>query len=51
MLRALQLGISVRDLDALTIGLVIDLYIEQGNDHADEDDSGVVAGQDEFDAF
>ena len=32
LLRCVQLGISIRDLDLLTIGLVNDMYAESGND-------------------
>jgi len=32
MLRCVQLGISIRDLDLLTVGLVNDMYIESDND-------------------
>ena len=32
LLRCVQLGISVRDLDLLSIGMVNDMYVESGND-------------------
>ena len=32
LLRCVQLGISIGDLDLLTIGLVNDMYAESGND-------------------
>ena len=32
LLRAVQLGISVRDLDLLTVGMVIDMHVEHAND-------------------
>ena len=32
LLRCVQLGISIRDLDLLTIGIVNDMYIESRND-------------------
>lgn len=32
LLRCVQLGISLRDLDLLTIGMVNDMYTEQQND-------------------
>ncbi|MCD8396233.1 MAG: hypothetical protein LUD12_03440 [Lachnospiraceae bacterium] len=32
LLRCVQLGISIRDLDLLTIGIVNDMYCESGND-------------------
>lgn len=48
MLRCVQLGISVRDLDLLTIGLVNDMYVELSND---SEDYATVASQDDMDAF
>ena len=48
LLRCVELGISVRDLDLLTIGLVLDLWTEKAND-------GVkysrIATQGDFDKF
>ena len=32
LLRCVELGISIRDLDLLTVGLVNDMYIERDND-------------------
>ena len=32
LLRCVQLGISIRDLDLLSIGMVYDMYVESGND-------------------
>ena len=32
MLRAVQLGVAVSDLDMLTIGLVLDMFTESQND-------------------
>ena len=48
LLRCVQLGISIRDLDLLTIGMVNDMYVESSNDGADY---AIIAGQDEFDSF
>ncbi len=48
MLRCVQLGISVRDLDLLTIGLVNDMFIENQNDEYDYPE---LATQDDFDRF
>lgn len=49
LLRCVQLGISIRDLDLLTIGLVNDMYAENSND----DCKGYkeVAIQEDFDKF
>ena len=48
MLRAVQLGISVADLDLLTIGMVQDMYTEALNDH---EPYAIVATQEHCDAF
>ena len=32
LLRCVQIGLSIRDLDLLTIGMVNDMYAESGND-------------------
>ena len=32
LLRCVQIGLSLRELDLLTIGMVNDLFIERGND-------------------
>lgn len=50
MLRCLQIGISIRDLDLLTIGLVNDMYTEYSNDE-EKDDYCQLATQADFDAF
>lgn len=50
LLRCVQLGISIRDLDLLTIGMVNDMYVESGNDEAG-DAYAVLANQKDFDAF
>ncbi len=48
LLRCVQLGISIRDLDLLTIGMVNDMFVESRND---EYQYREIAGQDEFDNF
>ncbi len=48
LLRCLEVGISLRDLDLLTIGMVMDIWTEKGNDSVKYD---YVAGQEEFDKF
>lgn len=48
LLRCVQLGLSIRDLDLLTIGMVNDMYIESRND---ESKYAVVATQKDFDLF
>ena len=48
LLRSLEIGVSIADLDLLTVGLVIDMWTEKAND-------GVkykkVASQEDFDKF
>ena len=48
LLRCMEVGISVPDLDLLTIGLVMDIWTEKGNDGTSY---ATIAGQKEFDAF
>lgn len=48
MLRAVQMGISVSDLDLLTIGLVMDMFTESQNDSYKYPD---MATQGDFDRF
>ena len=53
LLRCLEAGISIRDLDLLTIGMVLDIWTEKGNDEVKYKmaDSVRVAGQEDFDRF
>ena len=51
LLRCVQLGISIRDLDLLTIGMVNDMYVESGNDQEAEKNYNVLAMQSDFDRF
>ena len=48
MLRAAQMGIAVRDLELLTIGLVLDMFTESQNDNYKYPD---LATQSDFDRF
>lgn len=48
LLRALQLGLTMADLRVVTVGMVIDMMIEHGND---SNDYPIKAGQAEIDAF
>ena len=48
LLRCVQLGISIRDLDLLTVGLVNDMYIESDND---DQNYAQIGTQAEMDAF
>ena len=49
LLRCVQLGISIRDLDLLTIGMVNDMYAESRND--EYKGYSQMATQSDFDAF
>jgi len=48
LLRCVQIGLSIRDLDLLTIGMVNDMYAESGND---ECKYARLASQEDFDTF
>ena len=48
LLRCVELGISIRDLELLTIGLILDIWTEKGNDSIEYD---LVASQEDFDNF
>ena len=48
LLRCLEIGIGIKDLDLLTIGMVLDIWTEKGNDTVKY---ARVAGQEEFDKF
>ena len=48
LLRCFEIGISVKDLDDLTIGLVLDIWTEKGNDSVKYRQ---VATQEDFDKF
>lgn len=50
LLRCTEIGISIRDLDLLTIVLVMDMWTEKGNDGVKYSNI-VIAGQKEFDRF
>ena len=51
LLRCVQLGISIRDLDLVTIGMVNDMYAESGNDEVAKDVYKVLASQHDMDVF
>ena len=48
LLRCVQLGLSMTDLDMLSIGLINDMYAESRND---EHTYAVLATQEDFDKF
>lgn len=49
MLRCLEVGLSLRDLDLLTVGMVFDMHTERAND--DPKYWTQQADQDDFDRF
>ena len=53
LLRCLEAGISIRDLDLLTIGMVLDIWTEKGNDEVKYETltSVRIAGQEDFDRY
>lgn len=48
LLRCMEVGISIRDLDLLTIGLVMDIWLEKGRDG---ESFPLEACQKDFDSF
>ena len=48
LLRCVQLGLSLSELDLLTIGMVNDMYAESSNDDYKYQE---IATQEDFDAF
>ena len=48
LLRCVELGISVRDLELLTIGLILDMWTEKDNDGIEYDR---IATQEDMDKF
>lgn len=48
LLRCCEIGLSISDLDLLTIGMILDIWTEKGNDSVKYKK---VAGQEEFDKF
>ena len=48
MLRCLQIGLSLRDLDLVTEGMVIDMATERANDEAEWDEMPTQADFDNF---
>lgn len=48
LLRCLQIGLTLRDLDLVTIGMVNDMFIESQNDSYDYPE---IATQEDMDRF
>ena len=52
LLRCLEVGLSMSDLELLTIGLVLDIWTERLNDDVKEPKSDIrEATQEDFDKF
>ena len=51
MLRCVQIGLSIRDLDLLTIGMVNEMFIESRNDEVADKVYRIQATQQHFDVF
>ena len=47
----MEVGISMPDLDLLTIGVVLDIWTEKGNDGAYSEKTVYLATQSDYDAF
>ena len=50
MLRCLQIGLTIRDLDLVTVGMITDMYAESTNDECN-DAYVQTATQADFDTF
>lgn len=48
LLRAAQIGVSLSDLEGLSMGMVLDMYTEAMND---QEEYPVLATQEDFDRF
>ena len=48
LLRCTEVGLSMADLDELTVGMVNDMFVEKSNDSYDWKE---IANQDDFDRF
>lgn len=54
VLRCVELGVSITDMDLLTIGMLTDMFIEKGKDgekSGTKRENIIIAGQREMDAF
>lgn len=51
LLRCVQLGLAIRDLELLTIGMVSEMFAESSNDRYAGELYRKVASQKEFDRF
>lgn len=51
LLRCVEIGVSISDLDLLTVGLLIDMWTEKANDGVKYKMVAREATQQDFDAF
>lgn len=51
LLRCLEVGISISELGLLSVGLVLDIWTERGNDSATYEPLARTATQADFDRF
>lgn len=48
LLRSVQLGLSMKDLEEVTVGMVLDMFVEMSNDHQKYDE---IATQEDMNNF
>lgn len=48
LLRCLEIGLSMPDLDLLTVGMIMDMWVEKSNDSVEWPE---LANQDDMDKF
>ena len=48
LVRCLQIGLSLRDMELVTAGMVMDMAVERANDEAEWEE---IATQEDFDSF
>lgn len=51
LLRAVQLGVQIGEMDLLTIGTINDMYTEMQNDDENQGSYSTLASQDDMDRF
>ena len=54
LLRCAEIGVSIADMDLLTIGMLTDMFVEKGNDSveaASENETVYLASQEDMDRF
>lgn len=51
MLRSLERGLSLRDFDVMTVGMILDFLITSKNENLDDEENEVEATQSDFDRY